>query len=286
MQHLSLTNPYDYLGIGKPPMSYPGAQRFLLAQGDSWFSLGHFPPWETENLLMWMKTRDLTVAVNCARPGAELVQMVNAIRNPLFQQLLEGYGERRWDAIVISGLGNDVIAALDVPPSASRSRRILATAADWGADASPSRYINKPGWKTFEVYANAVMEELLSMRARSKHNTVTPLLMHTYDFATPRNSSAIAAGPWLYSALRTYGIPRGDWVALSQYLLREVARLIEAVAAQTQGMHVVQTQGTLVPAGIFEPGETADWKNEIHPSTGGYEKLAKLWSQKLDTLLP
>ena len=52
-------------------------EKIYLAQGDSWFSIGHFPPWATTNLLQQMVLSRSTLAVNCARPGIELAHMTD-----------------------------------------------------------------------------------------------------------------------------------------------------------------------------------------------------------------
>jgi len=281
MQRIELTDPYDFLGLIKPPIPRPGVELYYLAQGDSWFSLGHVPPWETENLLVNIQAPRSALAVNCARPGAELTQMVNVVRNPLFGRLLLGNGERKWSAILISGLGNDVIAAVMSSPKSPPHKRILAVKTEWSRGSGIKRYISEAGWKTFETYARAIVDELLSMRARSRYNSSTPIVMHTYDLATPRNSSALLSGPWLYKAVRAFGVPEADWKELSVELLGRVRALLESVVKNVPDIHLVQTQGTLEPARTADKGETKDWKNEIHPSTVGYGKLAALWTQKL-----
>ena len=46
----------------------------FLAEGDSWFSIGEFPPWATSNLLFELLRVNLKndVIINCARQGDTL----------------------------------------------------------------------------------------------------------------------------------------------------------------------------------------------------------------------
>src|SRR5450755_2304641 len=52
-------------------------ERIVLAQGDSWFSIGAIPPFATSNLIFNMQLSRKTCVVDCARPGATLVNMVD-----------------------------------------------------------------------------------------------------------------------------------------------------------------------------------------------------------------
>src|ERR1035437_2698986 len=90
-------------------------EKKYLAQGDSWFSIGHIPPWSTTNVLQQMVLSRSAVAVNCAHPGMELSHMADTSTEPAFLNLLNGSGNPKlawkWDAILMSGGGNDLIDA-------------------------------------------------------------------------------------------------------------------------------------------------------------------------------
>ena len=65
------------------------SKRFL-AQGDSWFSIGHVPPWSTTNLLQQMILSRSAVAVDCARPVQELAHMLDTSTQQQFLNLMNG----------------------------------------------------------------------------------------------------------------------------------------------------------------------------------------------------
>lgn len=285
MHDLQLISPADYEGSGEagpfPIEQYP--LRFL-AQGDSWFAIGAIPPWKTSNLFDKMTLSKRAVAVNCARPGAELVHMVDSTRNRTFLQLLNGKKAIRWTALLLSGLGNDVISAAQSPPSEPPDRRLLARMAEWGPPGTAARYISEPGWSTFEVHARDVFRQLLQARDKTEVNRGLPIVLHTYDTMTPRNAPAGPSfGPWLYKAVKAYGIDEADWLPLSAELVGRVGALIRSIAATEPTVHVVETQGTLTPATTQQQVPSAHWHNEIHPSKAGYRRLGDVWEQQLET---
>ena len=258
----------------------------FLAQGDSWCSIGSIPPFLTSNLFDKMSLSQRAVAVNCARPGAQLQHMTNTTNNRVFLQLLNGKATRRWTALLLSGLGNDVISAAQSPPTSPAARRLLASKTEWGrAAARASRYISQAGWQTFEQHAAEVFQVLLQNRDKSTVNRGIPIVLHTYDFATPRNAAAGPGfGPWLFKAFTAYEIPTPDWIALATELLMRVRRLVRRIAATDANLHVVDTQGTLQPARITDRGPTVHWQNEIHPTRAGYRLLGDVWEVQLERL--
>ena len=286
MHDLLPISPADFEGSGEtgpfPIEQYP--LRFL-AQGDSWFSIGAIPPWKTSNLFDKMTLSKRAVAVNCARPGAELVHMVDSTRNRTFLQLLNGKKAIRWTALLLSGLGNDVISAAQSAPSEPPHRRLLARTAEWGPPGTAARYISEPGWSAFEAHAREVFRLLLQARDKAVVNRGLPIVLHTYDIMTPRNAPAGSGfGPWLFKAVKAYAIPEADWLPVSVELVARVGVLIESIAAGEPTVHVVKTQGTLTPASTQDRVPTVHWHNEIHPSKAGYRKLGDIWEQRLEAL--
>jgi len=93
-------------------------------------------------------TRSAAV-VNCARPGVELAHMTDTSTQQNFRKLLTGRLAVKWDAILFSGGGNDLIDAASVGPTEPPDLRLLATQAERGPDpASGDAYISAPGWQT------------------------------------------------------------------------------------------------------------------------------------------
>lgn len=164
--------------------------------------------------------------------------------------------------------------------------RLLATQAEWTNAPGGLRYLSNPGWMTFSDHLTAIVQELLSTRDSGSCKGI-PVVMHTYDLAVPRNVGAgMGFGPWLYQAMLTYGIPQKDWSAVASALLGRLQTLLNHIAATTPdgSLHIVSSQGTLVPAATSAVGPTQDWQNEIHPTPHGYRKLSALWQPVLDSV--
>ena len=284
----TVISPYEFAPVGDPN-PYP-IERFsqrYLAQGDSWFSIGALPPAFTANLLQEMVLSRSTLIVNCARPGKVLELMTNTTWDPKFIDMLSRPNTRwPWDALLLSGGGNDLVAAACVLATAPLDQRLLLSEAEWGpAPQGMSRYVSATGWTTFSTHMTEVFAHVLAQRAASDRPQM-PIVMHTYDLVTPRNAPAGAGfGPWLYKAMHDlYGIPDTDWNALSDYLIGLLAALIEGFAAANPNVKVIDTRGTLIRAATGTTGESNDFENEIHPTIQGYDKLATRWRPTLDAL--
>jgi lysophospholipase L1-like esterase len=259
--------------------------RQFIAQGDSWFSMGGLPL-QSSNLFDGMSTRTAACAVNFASPGAVLRRMTDTVRERRFLRHLNGPLSRRWSALLLSGGGNDLIEAAAVAPTQPAALRLLATQAEWGAGVGEDRYLSDAGWQTFSVHLDAVMRQLLRERDRGLNRGI-PVALHTYDLAVPRPSGAgFGRGPWLQPSLVKYGIPQDAWAAVSALMLRRLKALLFQIAAAVPdgSVQIVDTQGTLTPARVTDTGATADWLNEIHPTSAGYRKLSAHWAPVLDRL--
>lgn len=283
MHDLQLISPDDYDGHGEVgPFPMDQFDLRFLAQGDSWFSIGSLPPWKTSNLFDQLRLPRTAVAVNCAHPGAELVHMIDTTRNPKFIELLSGTAAMPWTALLLSGLGNDLISAAQSPPTEPPGRRLLATLPEWSATESAARYVSEPGWAKFEAHAREVVRLLIKARDRTAVNRGLPIVMHTYDIMAPRNAPAgLGFGPWLYEAVKAFGVPQADWLALSREVLTRLRALILSIAGSDASIRVIDTQGTLTPAGVEVQTPTEHWQNEIHPSKTGYRTLGDVWEAKL-----
>jgi hypothetical protein len=257
----------------------------FLAQGDSWFSLGAVPFWNTTNLLGYLSTSvTQACAVNCAKPGRELQHMVDTAFEQTFMGLVAGRIRRPWSGILLSGGGNDLIDVLEVSPDAKRAMRLLLRSDEWTAAPGAERYICNEGWITFADHLTNVIQTFLAYRDSQPDNFGRPVVMHTYDLATPRDVHP--PGPWLFKALVAYGIPESDWIPLAAALFARLRTLLLHVAATTpdKSLHIVDTQGRLTAAATTDHGDTLHWENEIHPTTAGYELLGAQWQPVLDAL--
>jgi len=259
-------------------------QRYL-AQGDSWFSIGSLFDPPTTSLLLDMAPARSTVVVNCAHPGDELAHMTDAMHDAAFLGLLSDRRTRLpWDALLVSGGGNDLIDAANSQPSADASLRLFLTQAEWGPQDDPSRYLSPGGWNTFVSHLTKVFAALLTQCDQAVHPAM-PVVLHTYDYVTPRDAPAApGVGPWLFKAMNSYAIPDAPRQALADLLIDKLAALVGSFATTfpAHEIHVVDTRGTLQRAAAGTSGPNADWVNEIHPTSAGYAKLRARWQPVLD----
>jgi hypothetical protein len=194
MQKLTLTTP-DILRSrldGGPDLSQ--FSKRYLAQGDSWFSIGSFPPWGTSSILQQISLNASSIAVNCARPGVTLQHMTERVSDSVFTDWFVGKVSEKWDAVLLSGGGNDMIDAALSPPTSDLALRLLRRPDEWLSTSGPARYLSEPGWTTFTAHLQAVWSHFLAQRTMAQDPSV-PVVVHTYDYVTPRDAPAGPSGP-------------------------------------------------------------------------------------------
>lgn len=260
-------------------------ERGCLAQGDSWFSIGAIPPTLTTNLLDEFALARATYIVNCAAPGRELRIMADTTTSLPFLRLLKGNMARRWDAILLSGGGNDLIAwALSTTADENGRLFLLPTERPAGS-LQPDQYLSDDGWSHFEFELIDVFAAFIDARDAGPNQGV-PVILHTYDLPAPRPAPAGPGfGPWLSTAMDSFGVPHQDWNNVASVLFQRLKKLLEDIAAHFPAVTLVDTLGTLQPAQNTDTGMTGDWCNEIHPTRAGYAKLAAVWDPVIDAAL-
>jgi lysophospholipase L1-like esterase len=204
--------------------------------------------------------------------------------NPALKHALTG-GGRRWNGILLSGGGNDVI---------DDAKNLLLNKTQRPADArDPSAFCDQGRLRVLVDEIQRSYRRIASLRDRPTGlGTRIPILTHTYDYATPRDAPARffirRLGPWLIKAMRQGEVPQQHWVSIADYL---ADRLAEALLDLTRGpnairnFHVVETRNTLQRAQLGATGDSNDWLNEIHPNAAGYDKLAKRIEPVLEPLI-
>ncbi len=257
---------------------------YILAEGDSWFNLGFLPtPGKTRNLLDPLHFSKNTVIVNLATLGDTLEHMERIIKNP---NLFTALDLRKWDLILLSGGGNDLIDALLGNYFVGGQKleilnKLSASANDF------KDYINTQGVKTFLVEIENCYIKLAGYRSTvvNGKNKDTEIITHCYDYIQPRNAPAnmlISFGPWVYTAMtEIYKIPEQFWLDIAKHMFAELQQMMMGLETKIDKFHVLNTLGTLTMAKPHTTGNSNDWKNEIHPNAGGYKKLAQAHIQPL-----
>lgn len=281
------------------PGIFSSFQRIVLAQGDSWFSIGAIPPFATSNLIFAMELTPVTCVLDCARPGSTLVNMVDWMQRDAFGSQLSGRLASTWNAIFISGGGNDLINAIQSPAVTAdgpvpQDRRLLLTPQERGPDPRPTAagYVSEPGWQTFCDHLTHHFSELVARREEGRNQGV-PLFFHTYDYLVPRDAPASPHfGPWLFKAVTDFQVPQAQWSDLGKEFVDRLATLLADIIAKINAdfgrdmaLFLVNTRGTLTPPAAGSTGSSGDWTNEIHPTSNGYKKLAAVWRDVVDPVI-
>lgn len=285
LQRARVVSVGEVLAADPTTASLPYSPEFthrLLAEGDSWFSINAVPG---TNLLHALTFEHPTIILNIAEPGDRIVRMSTLVKNPWLRKFTtESNFAARWDLLLLSGGGNDLIDSLDA---------ILKTPAVAGS-TDPVDYVDAPQLADLIDKIQKGFRRLADLRDQPGSTCAgKPIVTHMYDYVTPRPSPARfflgdALGPWLLPALEAKGVPAEVHMPVARLLL---GHLGDAIHALTEGperidnFHVVRTREALAPAPADARGRVGDWENEIHPSAEGYRKLSELVSPRVRSLL-
>jgi hypothetical protein len=298
-----LVYPADWL-FRDPGVPLSDFGRRLLAEGDSWFTIGSLNLPDASNMLFPLRFAKSTVIVNCAYPGDTLDHIADNLRDPYFDALLRQPNFASfWEAVLLSAGGNDLIDAAQSPPfgpdglPTPLAERLLLTpgeAAQQPDDLTgPERFISEPGWKSMEYYLRINLAELVRRRDEGP-SAGRPLFLHTYSTPTVwRHGSLGASRGWLFEAFTTYGIAPIEQQPIAALLFERLRRLLLSVDQGSASghalphVHVFDSAGevALDPPDPQARSTSGDWVNEIHPSPTGYKKLAAAFGLFIDKVL-
>lgn len=189
----------------------------------------------------------------------------------------------KFDAILLSAGGNDFIdAARDPAPGEGLLKNLAGQALPaQGRDCLRPAAVKSLVERWLDPNFSALYEAVES----SRHQGI-PIFLNSYDTPTARNAPAFQDGrAWLYASFVKNNIPPALWPDLTAALFGEVQAAVGGWATGRANVHIVPTNGRLIPATPGTTGNDHDWQNEIHPNRGGWEKLAKVWRTSIKTVL-
>lgn len=269
------------LGMGDSPMDPddPFYDWRLLAEGDSWFTIGAIP---SSNLLFELRMKKRTVVLNLGYPGDTIANVSQLSTNPEFtRRLVHPNWASDWTALLLSGGGNDLIdQAADI---------IRSTPTGTGKKAA--HYVNAERLEIFKQGVQAGYRTIVALRdSDGSPNQGKPIIVHTYDYPTPRPSPAnflIApiTKPWMHPVFERCQVPKSLRIQVSDIMLDTLADTLVELGKELPAFYVVDTRNTLERADIESKGNSGDWLNEIHPNSDGYRKIANKLAAKLHKLL-
>lgn len=232
----------------------------FFADGDSWFN--KFYPARANLLEQLDLPRDCHM-LDHSWFGDKADDMFAPKRIASAAQYLDAYP---FKAILLSAGGNDIIGNIGALLAGSGNR---ATLSDAAVTAAFDR-------------VESLLRNFCKARSQSTRNQHTSVLIHAYDFVTPRNAAVKGniAGPWVYPRLIAKDVndTAVQKALVTELLTRWLARLTALATPGSpkhiKGFHVLLSQGILTPAIATDTARSNDWDDEIHPSKAGFRKLA------------
>ncbi len=242
------------------------AKRFL-GEGDSWFSYNALP--HSANVLDQIHLPAPCVVLTLAQPGDTIRHMGAIASNPMLKRYLADRNfASNWDAILLSGGGNDLIDAVE---------EIIVD----GTGTAPENWISETALAdTLKTVAEGYEAIVAARDAPGSVNAGKLIMVHTYDYPTPNNTPATflgtpAIGPWFWKRFEALGVgDRRLRAAVTDRVLDRLAETLLGLAARFANFRVIDTRGTLIRAAFGATGNSNDWLNEIHPNSAGYRKIA------------
>ena len=253
----------------------------FLAEGDSWFAWAHINLRKSSNLLEQLQFVETSVVVSCAYTGDVIRNMGDMASNGLFANEMRAV---KYDAILLSGGGNDLIDALEARADVAGIIQARAS----GALEQAASYINAAALSTLLGEVLKGYQQIIAYRA-STPNSNTPIVLHTYDYPTARNAPATffgkpVSGPWLLPAMQAAAVPDVLQKAVTKSVYDQLSTALLTLHAPSNKVYVVRTTGTIEPAKAGDTGLSGDWINEIHPNQHGYALIAEKISNQLHQL--
>lgn len=235
----------------------------IIAEGDSWFS---FPKWLRTNLFLeieaWAGPTASTWSL--ARNGDTVAEMMYGQQYETLRRLFSD-ATLPIDALLFSGGGNDLVAE-NLP-------NFLNTWQDgmqW-MDCINMPFLDRRFQEVFSAYTR--LADL-----RDAYRPSLSIFTHAYDFAVPSGKGVrilmFVKGGWLRKQFLKKGVHNSeDQQEIITYILKRFALLMERMEKERTGFIYVRTQGTL--------NRETDWDDELHPTTAGFRKIARVIKQAL-----
>jgi len=256
----------------------------IFAEGDSWFGYPkkNLIVGEPSNILAWI-CQEMRGDINMLRHesnGDEIMEMVYGDQKHNTFEVLERSGNDI-DFILLSGGGNDIVGEYDMNFILKPGQYIEGTSAE--------SLINKERFeRKLESVRNAYID---FMDIRNDFAPETEIITHMYDIPAPSSEGVHLFGgivgdwyetkSWMSPYLSDRGIPLDKQNEIIRYLLSSFGKTIKKLESLPQAggkFHVLETQGTL------EAGNEDDWRDEIHPTSVGFRKIATLFINKIKEL--
>jgi hypothetical protein len=279
-----LIYPFDLSKNGKKTPDSTEYDWHLLAEGDSWFTIGAIP---SSNLLLEMRFRKWTQILTLAYPGDTITHMGQLAKNKdLSTYLAKKRFNYKFDALLLSGGGNDLIDAASMLINKK------------GTGSKADDFIDQKRLGDMLIDIQSAYGKIIQLRdSADSLSQGAPTFVHTYDYCTPRDAPARFVGtvkllgPWLFKAFKGGTVEPKMQQLIADRIIDRLAEALKELDSNSgkptalPNFHVIDTRNTLVRANATEVGNSNDWLNEIHPNLDGYRKIANVLSARVNQAL-
>ena len=247
----------------------------IVSEGDSWFAYpGDVRPWSLNNVIDHIVNqlirRDVVNLLRLETNGATAEDMLSDEGKKPLESVLEKNGNYI-HLILFSGGSNDILKKTTLGNILNNHDEKFTKASDYVNSAE----LDKSLKAVCTAYRN-----LLGLC-----NTHTPnakIVTHVYDIPKPRDEPyvvvpvALEKGPWIHPVITKHQIPEKMHIPIARYLLKRFQECLTSIVDDSRGrLFVADTQCTL------SPGDENDWQDEIHPSSNGFRRIARIFYRQM-----
>uniref|UniRef100_UPI003F494929 SGNH/GDSL hydrolase family protein n=1 Tax=Cupriavidus yeoncheonensis TaxID=1462994 RepID=UPI003F494929 len=267
----------DISGILYDTRNTPDYEYLIFAEGDSWFDL--FTPFgsksdsSSHNILGHLRTKNPSVLIDASKIGATAKGIVDGsdLKNDAFV-----WDNFKFHAILLSLGGNDIKNNLI---------KFVSDQSSAVTSGEPEVKTLIDAQKAFYAELMSYLDEILHSIRKSNKNSDTPVLIHGYDYITPRPAppELVPRGgigeSWIYPKLKNDFTPI-EMRDLATTMLDEYNKELKQWT-QNNDVVYINFLNTLTRAAFEDKYWVGDWQDEIHPSPDGFEKLGRAMSKLL-----
>ncbi|MCG8684734.1 MAG: hypothetical protein MI892_07665 [Desulfobacterales bacterium] len=232
----------------------------LLAEGDSWFAYPRrfYFFGKDANIIDHLADKPGLAILNTSRNGDEAADMMSGDQK---LSLLKRLKHMDFDAMLFSGGGNDLVGRYDFGFLINEKKGSM----DWKACINKDHLDIKI--QQLELVYMEMMERILDLKPKFK------VITHTYDLALPSKEGfelfdIIPMGKsWMYPYMENKKIhDYNDQKKIIHSILKRFKRSLNKVGKKYKdNLIVVDTHGCVAED---------EWRNEIHPTPAGFDKVA------------
>jgi hypothetical protein len=234
----------------------------IIAIGDSWFWYP-FPGGSLLNQLGPLVASRQHTVLAFGNNGAEVYDYVYGKYAKSVREALRLYNDGSLSAVFLSGGGNDFAGFNDLRPLLNANCSAAGNADQCFKDGDDDGTLDWLMQRTRESY-NTLIGQIVA-----QPNPNLKVFLHNYDYAFPSGKGLFnnTDGTWLKRALDDAQVPRPLQRPCVMRLVDRFSAELQTVADQNNGRVIfVDSRNTL--------SET-DWANELHPTPGGFGKIAQ-----------